>query len=139
WSRPQDFSTGRVWFDFFMKNLNDVNDPRLKLFASVARGKDNANLGYKGLPVSYMEPQTVMDYTPSVLLQRLVIAPMIVPIMSCAEVEFSKAELAQKGHITASAEDHYKSGVQAAIDMWGGVMPTNYFDAPAAQYDGTLS
>ncbi|WP_109694852.1 SusD/RagB family nutrient-binding outer membrane lipoprotein [Chitinophaga deserti] len=139
WSRPQDYSSGRVWYDFFTKNLNDVNDPRLKLFASVARGKDNANLGFKGLPINYMESPTSVDFTPSGLLQRLVIAPMIVPIMSFSEVEFIKAELAQKGHLTTPAEDHYKSGVKAAIEMWGGVMPATYFDAPAAKYDGTLA
>ncbi|WP_126245643.1 SusD/RagB family nutrient-binding outer membrane lipoprotein [Chitinophaga rhizosphaerae] len=138
WNRPQDFSTFRSWFDFFIKNLNEVNDPRLKLFASVARGKDNANLGYKGLPINYMESPTSVDFTPSGLLQRLVIAPMIVPIMSFAEVEFIKAELAQRGKIASSAETHYQSGVKAAIEMWGGVMPANYFDAAAAKYDGTL-
>ncbi|WP_423736703.1 SusD/RagB family nutrient-binding outer membrane lipoprotein [Chitinophaga caseinilytica] len=138
WSRPQDYSTGRSWNEFFIKGLNDISDPRLKLFASVARGKDNANLGFKGLPINYMESPASVDFTPSGLLQRLVIAPMIVPVMSFAEVEFIKAELAQKGKIASSAETHYQSGVKAAIEMWGGVFPTNYFDAPAAKYDGTL-
>lgn len=139
WSRPQDYNNGRSWFEFFVKYLNDVSDPRLKLFGSVARGKNNENLGYKGLPITYMESSTSLDYTPSGLLQRLVVAPMIVPIMSFAEVELIKAELAQKGHLAASsAETHYNSGVKAAIEMWGGVMPDNYFDAAAAKYDGTL-
>lgn len=138
WSRPQDFANGRSFNEFFINHLNAVNDPRLKLFAGVARGKDNANLGYKGLPINYMEPQSNVDFTPSGLLQRLVIAPMIAPIMSYAEVEFIKAELAQRAHITSPAETFYNNGVKAAIEMWGGVMPANYFDAPAAKYDGTL-
>ncbi len=138
WSRPQDFSTGRVYFDFFIKNLNDVKDPRLPLFAGVARSSTNASLGYKGLPINYMESPSSVNFNPSGLLQRLVIAPMIVPILSYAEVEFIKAELALKGHIATPAEGHYKKGVQAAIEMWGGVMPATYFDAAAAKYDGTL-
>lgn len=139
WSRPQDFSNGRVYFDFFVKYLNDVKDPRLPLFAGVARAtSNNASLGYKGLPINYMESPTSVNYNPSGLLQRLVIAPMTLPILSYAEVEFIKAELALKGHIATSAEDHYKKGVKAAIEMWGGVMPATYFDAAAAKYDGTL-
>ncbi|WP_343744669.1 SusD/RagB family nutrient-binding outer membrane lipoprotein [Chitinophaga sp.] len=139
WSRPQDFSTGRVYFDFFINNLNNFKDPRLALFAGQAKDKNNKNIGYKGLPVNYMESPTSVNYSPSGLLQRLVIAPMIVPILSYAEVELIQAELAQRNIIpAATAEDHYKKGVKAAIEMWGGVMPDNYFTLESTKYDGTL-
>ena len=85
-----------------------------------------------------MESPSSVNFNPSGLLQRLVIAPMVLPILSYAELEFIKAELALKGHIATPAEGHYKKGVQAAIEMWGGVMPATYFDAAAAKYDGTL-
>ena len=57
--------------------------------------------------------------------------------MTYAEVEFIKAELAQRGYIT-DAQTHYVNGVKAAIQQLGAQTPTTYFDIPATQYDGTL-
>ena len=37
-----------------------------------------------------------------------------------------------------AAEAAYKKGVKAAIEQWGIDMPADYFDNPAAAYDGTL-
>lgn len=138
WSRPQDFNVGRVYFDFFISNLNTFNDPRLPLFAGPARDAANAAIGFKGLPVNYSEPGMTTPFNPSGPLQRLVIAPMIAPVLTYAEVEFIRAELALKGHIGSSAEEHYKKGTQAAIQQWGGVVPATYFDNPFTQFDGTL-
>ncbi|MBC9933586.1 SusD/RagB family nutrient-binding outer membrane lipoprotein [Chitinophaga qingshengii] len=139
WSRPQDYSTGRVFFDFFTSNLNNFKDPRAALFAGQAKDKNNKNIGIKGLPVTFIESPASVDFSPSGLLQRLVIAPMIAPILSYAEVELIQAELAQRNIIAATtAEEHYKKGVEAAITMWGGVMPTTYFNLESTKYDGTL-
>ncbi len=63
---------------------------------------------------------------------------MISVIMSYAEVEFIKAELAQQGKISADAKVHYERGVKAAIEQWGAVMPADYFANPKAAYNGTL-
>jgi hypothetical protein len=58
--------------------------------------------------------------------------------MTYAEVEFIKAELAQKGIIATDAKTHYEKGVKAAVEQWGAVMPATYFDNLNAAYDGTL-
>jgi len=66
------------------------------------------------------------------------VAPMISVIMTYAEVELIKAELAQQGKIVADAKAHYENGVRAAIEQWDIEVPDNYFDNPAVAYDGTL-
>src|SRR5690606_32677567 len=78
------------------------------------------------------------DFLPSNLNRALVIAPMISVMMSYAEVEFIKAELAQKGKISADAKVHYENGVKAAIEQWGGNMPVDYFENEEAAYNGTM-
>jgi hypothetical protein len=58
--------------------------------------------------------------------------------MSYAELEFIKAELAQKGKITGSAATFYQNGVKASVEQWGAVLPANYFLNAKAAYNGTL-
>ncbi len=65
-------------------------------------------------------------------------APLIIPILTFAEVSFIKAELAQRGYL-GQAEMHYKTGVEAAVKLWGEDLPSDYFDNPLAAYDNSLS
>src|SRR5690606_17308617 len=75
---------------------------------------------------------------------RLVEAPMVSVIMTYAEVEFIKAELALQGIIDSDAKTHYETGVRAAVEQW--IMPVDdkfvwdeaYFDNAFAAFDGTL-
>ncbi|WP_114777469.1 SusD/RagB family nutrient-binding outer membrane lipoprotein [Botryobacter ruber] len=139
WGRAVDFRTGRAAAEFFVDNLNNMNDPRLSKFFGQARLKDGTTtIGYKGIPSGYAGGEAQFDFTPSNLNIALVTAPMIAVIMSYAEVEFIKAELAQKGVITSDAQTHYENGVKAAIEQWGATVPAGYFENPAAAYDGTL-
>lgn len=138
WGRAIDFTLFRAAGEFFVDNLNAWNDPRLPLFHTVARAMDGKTvIGYKGIPSGFGN-DAQFDYQPSNVNIALVQAPMISVIMSYAEVEFIKAELAQKGVLSADAKTHYEKGVTAAIEQWGGEVPADYFDNPAAAYDGTL-
>lgn len=150
WDRPQDFNTFRSCSEFFIDNLRDFEDPRLEVFATVARGLDDENYGYIGQPVDFIEkPLPDSIATASGIQQSLAREPMIVPVLSYAEVEFIKAELAQRGYIN-DAEAHYKNGVAAAIEMWGLEMPVEqndagevidpevYFKNEHTEYNGTL-
>ena len=138
WGRAIDFTLFRAAGEFFVDNLNDWNDPRLPLFHTEARAMDGSTvIGYKGITSGFSN-DAVFEYLPSNVNIALVEAPMISVIMSYAEVEFIKAELAQKNVITADAKAHYETGVTAAIEQWGGEVPAGYFDNPAAAYDGTL-
>lgn len=58
--------------------------------------------------------------------------------MTYAEVEFIKAELAQRGIITLDAQQAYESGVRAAIEQWGAEMPEIYFTNPETAYNQSL-
>lgn len=139
WGRAIDFTTFRAAGAFFIDNLNAFNDPRRAIFNTQARSKDGKTvIGYKGIPSGFAGSDTQFDFQPSNLNIALVTAPMKVVIMSYAEVEFIKAELAQQGKIASSAQTHYEAGVKAAIEQWGGVMPATYFTNAAAAYDGTL-
>ncbi|MEH0157967.1 SusD/RagB family nutrient-binding outer membrane lipoprotein [Limibacter armeniacum] len=138
WGRPQDLTTGRATSEFFIENLNNFNDPRLPIFCSEARAADGqTKIGYKGIPSGYDASEN-FDFTPSNMLQALVIAPMISVVMSYAEVEFIKAELIQQGIMSGDAQAHYQAGVQAAIEQWGGELPDGYFENEYTAYDGTL-
>ncbi|PIQ22291.1 MAG: SusD/RagB family nutrient-binding outer membrane lipoprotein [Cytophagales bacterium CG18_big_fil_WC_8_21_14_2_50_42_9] len=139
WGRAVDFRTGRAASEFFIDNLNTLNDPRREKFFTQATSKDcTTKIGYKGIPSGFEGSDTQFDFAPSTFNIALVTAPMISVIMTYAEVEFIKAELAQRGIISADAETHYQNGVKAAIEQWGAVMPADYFDNPAAAYNGTL-
>ncbi len=140
WGRAIDFTTFRAVSEFFVDNLNAFNDPRLPLFATQARSLDGATeIGYRGIPSGYDGSDNQFDFLPSNVNIALVTAPMVSVIMTYAEVEFIKAELAQKGVITADAQQHYELGVKAAIEQWGAQMPEDYFENEAAAYDGTLA
>lgn len=139
WGRDVDFTTGRVGAEFFIDNLNKLADPRLPKFNTQARARvGNATIGYKGIPSAYGGSDGQFQFQPSGLNIALVRAPMVSLLMTYAEVEFIKAEAAQKGYTTANARVHYEQGVKAAIEQWGAVMPANYFQNAAAAYNGTL-
>lgn len=138
WDRPQDFGTFRFYTQFFIDRLNDWEDPRRPIYASTAKGQEGEDYGYIGEPIDYINeslPDSVA--TASGVKNSLAQAPLIIPMMSYAELEFLKAEMAQRG-FTANAQEHYENGVTAAIEMWGTELPADYFSNPSAAYDGTL-
>ena len=139
WGRAIDFTTFRAAGEFFIDNLNAFNDPRRAIFNTQARSSDGKiALGYKGIPSGFSGNYAQFSFLPSNLNIALVTEPMKVIIMTYAEVEFIKAELAQLTNLTSTAKTHYENGVKAAIEQWNGVLPVNYFTNKAAAYNGTL-
>jgi len=139
WGRAIDFSSARVAGAFFIDNLNNFNDPRRAKFYLPARSADGkTTIGYKGIPSGFTGSDSQFAFQPSGLNNALVTAPMICVLMSYAEVEFIKAELAQQGKINLDAKAAYERGVKAAIEQWGLIMPTDYFNNTSAAYNGTL-
>lgn len=139
WGRAIDFTTFRAAGKFFLDNLNAWDDPRRAVFNTQAKTKDGkTNIGYNGIPSGYTGSDSQFDYQPSNLNIALVTAPMVCVLMTYAEVEFIKAELAQKGVIDSDAETHYHAGVNAAMEQWNVTPPETYFENEAAAYDGTL-
>lgn len=138
WGRPQDFNLSTKITSFFIDNLNNLDDPRRAYISNTATDLNNVNIGYKGIPSAYDGPESQFTYNASSLNTNQVTNPMQIFILTYAEVEFIKAELAQRGYIS-NAEIHYKNGVKAAIEQFNIEMPTTYFDNVEAKYDGALA
>ncbi|EWH12419.1 MULTISPECIES: SusD/RagB family nutrient-binding outer membrane lipoprotein [Cellulophaga] len=138
WDRASDFGLFRYYGDFFIDNLNKFNDPRRSIYATPARGINDEDLGYIGQPIDFSNnPLPDNIASASGINQEQIIAPMIIPLMTYSEVEFIKAELAQKGYLT-NAEIAYNNGVTAAIELWGAEVPNDYFNNSNAAYNNTL-
>lgn len=138
WNRASDFGLFRYYGGFFIDNLNKFNDPRRAIFANKAKGLKDQDLGYIGQPIDFdSNPLPDEVATSSTINENQVVAPMIIPLLTYAEVEFIKAELAQKGYLT-NAKTAYENGVKAAMTLWGAEMPSGYFDNADAAYNNTL-
>jgi hypothetical protein len=139
WGRAIDFTTFRSISEFFADQLNALEDPRRPKFMTQAREMNGTTtIGYKGIPSGFDGNENQFKFIPSNHNIALVQAPMISLILTYAEVEFIKAELAQKGVIATDAKQHYEKAVNAAMEQWGVEISEGYFDNPAASYDGTL-
>jgi hypothetical protein len=132
-TRPQDFTSYIVLSEFFINNLKEWNDPRLPIFANKATNGDVKS--YIGLPSGYAVLPPFNASSPN---QGICKAPLKICLMSYAEVEFIKAELAQRNGATADAKNAYEKGVKAAVEQWNAKLPDNYFDSDATKYDGSL-
>lgn len=131
-TRLQDFYIARSACEFFVENLKAWDDPRLPVFATATSTGE-----FIGVPSGY---ETAPVYSTSGLNVALATAPMKLVLMPYAEVEFIRAEAAQRGLISISeAAPAYERGVKAAIEQWGLTMPANYFNNEATRYDGTLA
>lgn len=143
WGRAIDFTTFRATGGFFLDNLNSFNDPRRARWNSFSRTLAGASTNsYQGIPSGYSPNAPAPNFQPSNFNVALATAPMICLVMTYAEVEFIRAELAQRGVITADAKTAYERGVRAAVEQWGAVLPTDYFTnastTAATNYNGTL-
>ena len=137
WGRPQDFNLNQKMASFFVDNLNTWEDPRRPIIETLAY-KDTLAIGYKGIPSAYSGPESQFNYSASYLDNEQVTNPMEIFLLTYSEVEFIKAEVAQRG-FTSDAQEHYENGVKAAIEQIGAETPENYFDNVNTAYDGSLS
>ena len=143
WGRAIDFTTFRATGGFFLDNLNAFNDPRRAKWNSFSRTTTGVSTNtYQGIPSGYSPNDPAPNFQPSNFNIALATAPMICLVMTYAEVEFIRAELAQRGVITADAKTAYERGVKAAVEQWGAVLPSDYFTnattTAATSYNGTL-
>lgn len=132
-TRPQDFTSYKVLSEFFIDNLKKWDDPRLPIFANQAT--NNGQKSYVGWPSGY---NIAPSYNASSPNQGIVKPPLKITLMSYAELEFIKAELAFKNIIKSDAKTHYESGVRATIERWGATLPVTYFDNIETEYNNTL-
>lgn len=125
--------------------LNDLNDPRLRIYAAPVENEDSVAVSaggaieymghiYQGvrngdkdnsLPLgeaSTMGPYFVAPSSPGV-------------IMTYSEVEFILAEAAARGWITSDAETHYNAAIRASMEMYS----QDNLDAVLSGFPGDLA
>ena len=100
------------------------DDPRLPILAARRSDKSTAIADLIGMPngsTSATVPDTSIYAEPN----RNVITKKDVPMVlqTYAEVEFMKAEAAQRGWTAGSAATHYNNGVKAAMQMLSQIYP----------------
>lgn len=147
WGRRQDYVNFEAMSTFFVDLLNGLEDPRRALFMTEASELVNGEIvriGYKGIPSAHSGDESQFNYNPSTpqgdLMVHTALGTEITEvIMTYAEVEFIKAEVALHFNDLALAKEAYEKGVTAAITQWkGGIVPADYFENSLAAFDGTL-
>jgi len=147
WGRRQDYVNFEAMSSFFVDLLNDLEDPRRALFMTQASELVDGKvvpIGYKGIPSAHSGDASQFNYNPSTPQGDLMVhtalgTEIIEVIMTYAEVEFIKAEVALHFNDRAGAKEAYEKGITASITQWkGGTVPVNYFDNEFAAFDGTM-
>jgi hypothetical protein len=136
-ARYRDFSEDFGFSTYFVSKMEALSDPRFYMWATKS-GVANSVTGYDGILSGYDAETIFQAGRFSSFVAALQSSSQIGAIITCAEVEFIKAELALSGIISSDPETHYKNGVVAAIERWGLLTPDNYFVNSPATYNGTL-
>jgi hypothetical protein len=137
-ARQLDWRDGTYYTKFFMDRLNTWNDPRRAVWSFTV--PVNGQNVYQGIDSGY--PTTVQyvvgknsSYN-DVLKTSATTGVMI----TYAEEEFIKAELALKGYATgSSAKTHYENGINASMVQWGVTLPAGYLQQPGVLYNSTAT
>lgn len=147
WGRRQDYVNFQAMSQFFVDMLNKLEDPRRPLFMNQASrlvDGEIEQIGYKGIPSAHSGDESQFDFSPSTPNGDLMVyttlgTEIIEVIMSYAEVEFIKAEVALHFGDMDAAKTAYEKGVTAAITQWkNSEMPADYFENEHAAFNGTM-
>ena len=138
-TRTLEWRDGAYFTEFFINKMNADNDPRRTVLANQVTV--NGVLKYQGIKSGYSAGVEYAVGDNSSYLDALKTAPNLGIMMTYAELEFIKAELALKGYMTGgTAEQHYKNGVLASMKQWNVTPPAGYLDQPGLAYNtgGTI-
>lgn len=133
-ARTVDWRENVCFAKFFIDGLNDSEDPRLHKWATTVEQNDQDI--YRGAESGYsVTTQHVVGQNSS-YHDDLKTFPQLGIMMTYAEVEFIKAELALKNFTTGfQAKDHYESGIKASIAQWGASMSMDFLEQTNIKYD----
>jgi hypothetical protein len=137
-ARQLDWRDGTYYTKFFIDKMNMDNDPRRTVWATqVVVGGQNV---WQGIESGY---PTTLEYQVgknSSYTDGLKTIPQLGIMMTYAELEFIKAELALKGFATGKTpKQHYEAGITASMAQWGVTMPAGYLNQPGILYDPAAS
>lgn len=124
-ARDLDWRQSDYYTMFFIDKMNADNDPRRAVWATTVQ-VDNKEV-YQGIRSGYESSVVYVTNKNSSYNDALKTSPLLGVMMTYAEVELIKAELALKGFNTGStARQHYENGIAASITQWGATMPSGY-------------
>ncbi|HJT74002.1 MAG TPA: SusD/RagB family nutrient-binding outer membrane lipoprotein [Chitinophaga sp.] len=137
-TRDLDWRQGDYYTLFFMNRMNADNDPRRAVWATTV--KVNGVDAYTGIESGYPSTTVYVTDKNSSYKDALKTSPLLGVMMTYAELEFIKAELALKGFATGSTpKQHYENGITASIAQWGAVMPAGYLQQTGVAYNAQAS
>lgn len=118
----QDYVAGST----FVNQLNNLNDPRRPYFFTTVEG------AYVGGVIGSNNVYA-NNSKPSAMVTEATFESLL---MDYAEVEFIKAEAAERWGILGSAAEHYNNAITASVTYWGGneVDASSYLAQPAVAY-----
>ncbi len=112
----------------------NLNDPRINMF--FRESKTNASV-YLGLLNGIDASKTsisVADFSLTGTIYRENTAALDANFMTAWETSFLLAEAAERGLITANAQELYENGVRLAFDYWNTDLPADYLTTGTAAY-----
>lgn len=137
-ARTLDWRDGTYFTKFFLSKLNSTNDPRRSVW--VIPVTVNGASVYQGIESGYPTSLEYVVGKNSSYPDALKTLPQLGVMMTFAEVEFIKAELALNGFNTGkTSKAHYEAGIAASISQWGASMPAGFLSQEGIDYKTTAS
>lgn len=133
-ARQLDWRDGTYYTKFFIDPLNTWNDPRRAVWTFTVP-VNGQNL-YQGIDSGYPTTVQYVVGKNSSYNDALKTSSTTGVMITYAEEEFIKAELALKGYATGStAKTHYENGITASMIQWGVTLPAGYLQQSGVLYN----
>jgi hypothetical protein len=137
-ARQLDWRDGTYFTQFFIDKMNTDGDPRRTVWATTVTVGGNPI--YRGIQSGYPATLEYAVGQNSSYTDGLKTSPLLGVMMTYAEVEFIKAELALRGYNTGKTpRQHYDAGVTASMVQWGVSLPAGYLSQAGVMYDPAAS
>ena len=135
-ARQLDWRDGTYYTKFFINKMNTDNDPRRTIWSTTV------TVGgvpvYQGIESGYPTTTEYVVGQNSSYIDALKTSSYLGVMITYAEAEFIKAELALKGFMTGKTpKNHYDNGITASMAQWGAVMPASYLTQAGVVYNST--
>jgi len=137
-ARLLDWRQGDYFTLFFMDKMNSIEDPRRAIWATQVL-VNGANV-FQGIRSGY---ESTLEYPTdknSSYNDNLKTLPQLGIMMTNAELQFIKAELALKGFATGSnVKTLYENGITSSVTQWGAKMPADYLLKTGIAFNSSVS
>jgi hypothetical protein len=133
-TRQLEWRDGAYFSKFFMDKLNVDRDPRRSVWAMKVK-KNNVDT-FSGIESGYPTSVEYAVGANSSYEDALKTFQGLGVMMTYAELEFIKAELALKGFNTGKTpQQHYEKGIAASMTQWGVTIPADFTTRPGVAYN----